>query len=150
MHGSLLRPSHIGRVAAVFASRSAIATVAAALALGGCTSGPEPAPEGPPTTPTVSKGAKEAQQSGDSVQVAAQNTQFVPQEITVPAGGSITWTNEDPIAHNVTKESGTGPDFASETMMQGDTFTQKFDTPGTIAYVCTIHPQQTGTIVVEK
>ena len=35
-------------------------------------------------------------------------------------------------------------------MMQGDTFTQKFDAPGTIDYVCTIHPQQTGTITVEK
>ena len=67
-----------------------------------------------------------------------------------PAGGTITWTNEDSFAHNVTKESGPGPEFASDTMQEGDTFTQKFDTPGTIGYVCTIHPQQTGTITVEK
>lgn len=120
------------------------------LALAGCNAGPEPAPEGPPSTPTVSKSEEDAQKSGEAVQVVARDTLFVPQEISVPAGGTITWTNEDPIAHNVTKESGPGPDFASDTMMKGDTFTQKFDAPGTIGYVCTIHPQQTGTITVEK
>jgi plastocyanin len=123
---------------------------ALALVLGGCTSGPEPAPEGQPQTPTVSKSEEDAQKSGHAVQVVARDTLFVPQAITVPAGGTITWTNEDPIAHNVTKESGPGPDFASDTLMKGDTFTQKFDEPGTIDYVCTIHPQQTGTITVEK
>jgi plastocyanin len=136
--------------AAVTRSLPIVLAAALALALAGCTAGPEPAPEGPPSTPTVSKSQGEAQRSGDAVQVVARDTQFVPRAITVPAGGSITWTNEDPIAHNVTKESGPGPDFASDTMMKGDTFTQKFDTPGTIDYVCTIHPQQTGTITVEK
>jgi plastocyanin len=124
--------------------------LAAAILVSGCTTGPEKAPEGPPSTPTVSKQGKDAQKSGMDVQVTAQNTMFVPQTITVPAGGSITWTNEDPFAHNVTKESGPGPDFHSDTLQKGDTFTQKFDTPGTYAYVCTIHPQQTGTITVEK
>lgn len=123
---------------------------ASALLVSGCTTGPEPAPEGPPSTPTVSKGSEEQQKSGDAVQVVAQDTKFIPQAITVPAGGTITWTNEDSFAHNVTKEDGPGPDFASDTMQEGDTFTQKFDTPGTIGYVCTIHPQQTGTITVER
>lgn len=126
------------------------AVLAAAIVLGGCTTGPEKAPEGPPSTPTVSKGSKEAQKSGEAVQVVAQNTTFIPQTISVPAGGTITWTNEDSFAHNVTKQSGPGSEFASDTMREGDTFTQKFDTAGTIAYVCTIHPQQTGTITVEK
>ena len=123
---------------------------ASALLMSGCTTGPEPAPEGPPSTPTVSKKSDEEQKSGDAVQVVAQNTTFIPQSITVPEGGTITWTNEDSFAHNVTKESGPGPEFASDTMQEGDTFTQKFDTAGVIAYVCTIHPQQTGTITVEK
>jgi plastocyanin len=126
----------------------AIMGLAAALAASGCTSGPEPAPTGPPQTPTVSKGEKQAEESGQAVEVVIENTQFVPQDATVPVGGTVTWTNEDPFAHDVTKESGPGPDFASGTLQEGDTFEQKFDTAGTIDYVCTIHPGQTGTIDV--
>jgi plastocyanin len=119
-----------------------------AVAAGGCTAGPEPAPEGPPSE--RGGGDRGAERSGEAVDVIAENTLFVPRTVTVPAGGSVTWTNEDPFAHDVTKEAGPGPDFASETLQEGDTFTQRFDDPGTVEYVCTIHPQQTGTVVVEK
>ena len=67
----------------------------------------------------------------------------------VKAGGTITWTNEDSFAHTVTKGSGPGAKFDSGTVDGGGTFKHKFDTAGKIDYVCTIHPNQTGTITVE-
>ena len=49
----------------------------------------------------------------------------------------------------MTKEDGPGPDFASDTLDPGADFSQKFDAAGKIGYVCTIHPNQTGSITVK-
>ncbi len=78
-----------------------------------------------------------------------KDTRFVPMNVTVSVGGTIKWTNDDPIPHTVTKGSGPGPKFDSGTVDEGGTFEQKFDTAGTIDYVCKIHPNQTGSITVE-
>ncbi len=132
-------------------ARSILIPLCSALALTvtACDAGPEPAPTGPPTTPTVSKKESEEQKSGDAVEVVIENTEYVPMQISVPTGGTITWTNEDDFAHTVTKERGPGPEFDSGDIEGGETFTQAFEDAGAIDYVCTIHPQQTGTITVE-
>jgi plastocyanin len=84
-----------------------------------------------------------------SVAVDMKDTEYVPQDVTVAKGGTITWTNSDPYAHTVTKENGPGIQFDSGDITQGSTFKQKFDVPGTVDYVCTIHPNQTGTVTVK-
>ena len=84
-----------------------------------------------------------------AVAVIMKNTRFVPMNIKVKAGGTITWTNKDGFAHTVTKDSGPGAKFDSGQVDGGGTFKQKFRTAGTVNYVCTIHPNQTGTITVE-
>jgi plastocyanin len=84
-----------------------------------------------------------------AVAVVMKNTRFVPMNIKVKKGGTITWTNKDPFAHTVTKGSGPGAKFDSGQVDGGGTFKQKFRTAGKIDYVCTIHPNQTGTITVE-
>lgn len=130
-------------------ARLTLAPFAVALALAGCDAGPQPAPTGEPSTPTVSKGESRSQQSGKTVEVVMEDTKFDPMDVTVPAGGTIIWTNEDDFSHTVTKESGPGPEFDSGPIAGGETYEQTFDEPGTIAYLCTIHPGQTGTITVE-
>ena len=86
-----------------------------------------------------------------NVEVGMKDIQFDPAEVTVKKGGTITWTNNESVPHDVTKEDGPGPDFSSGEgdMQEGDTFGQKFTTPGKIAYLCTVHPQMTGTITVK-
>ena len=86
---------------------------------------------------------------GGTATVDIKDIQFTPKDITVKAGTTITWTNSDSIAHTVTKEDGPGADFDSGNVDGGGTFEQKFDAPGTVNYVCTIHPGQSGTITVK-
>jgi plastocyanin len=86
---------------------------------------------------------------GGTATVDIKDIQFTPKDITVKAGTTITWTNSDSIAHTVTKDDGPGADFDSGNVDGGATFEQKFDAPGTVNYVCTIHPGQSGTITVK-
>jgi plastocyanin len=74
--------------------------------------------------------------------------EFAPQELTVAAGTTVTWTNEDSAPHAVQDDSDLGAD-ESEDLAQGDTFQLTYDEPGTYPYVCGIHNYMTGTVVVE-
>jgi plastocyanin len=83
--------------------------------------------------------------------VSMKDISFQPSNVTVAKGGSVTWTNDDSVGHDVTKESGPGPEFKSGDpggIAGGDAFTQKFNTPGSIKYVCTVHPGMEGTVTV--
>jgi plastocyanin len=89
--------------------------------------------------------------TGKTVAVAQKNIQFAPKSVNVPTGATVKWTNDDSTAHDVTKTGGPGPDFSSGqgNMQQGDTYEQTFKTPGTIKYVCTVHPGMEGTVTVK-
>ncbi len=78
-------------------------------------------------------------------EVWIQNMAFSPSTITVTAPVTIKWTNKDGIAHTVTSNTGL---FDSGNMGGGSTFSQLFDTPGSYPYHCTIHPDMTGTVIV--
>ena len=83
-----------------------------------------------------------------------QNIQFDPSDVTIKAGETVTWTNDEGVAHDVDKTSGPGPQFSSGPeggMMEGDKFAQTFDQAGTYEYVCRVHaPGMAGTIEVTK
>jgi plastocyanin len=99
---------------------------------------------------TASSGGAAA--GGSKVAVVMKNIAFSPASVTVKKGGTVKWTNDDSVGHDVTKESGPGPKFTSGAkggMQQGDTFQQKFTTPGTIHYVCTVHANMRATVVVK-
>jgi plastocyanin len=103
------------------------------------------------TNPTPEAGTStqsEAAESNDIVSVSMKDIKFVPQEATVKVGQKITWTNDEPVPHNVTAEQ--GADFKSDTMNEGDTFEYTPTKAGTIDYVCTIHPKQTGKLIVTE
>jgi plastocyanin len=96
-------------------------------------------------------GATEQPSGGDGggggSNVTMEGTAFNPAEITIQAGDTVTWTNEDSFGHDVT-----GDDFKSGDaggIGNGDTFEHTFDTAGTFDYVCTVHPGMEGTVTVE-
>lgn len=73
--------------------------------------------------------------------------EFEPQAITVKAGDTVTWTNDDGVPHNAVATEGGGP--KSELFAKGGTYSWKAATPGTVEYVCTVHPGMDGTIEVK-
>jgi len=97
--------------------------------------------------------ASEQPAGGGGTEVALENVQFDPKDVTVKAGETITFKNNESIPHDVHKTSGPGDDFASGPsggMQEGDTFELKLDQPGKYEYVCDVHaPGMAGTITVK-
>jgi len=77
--------------------------------------------------------------------VSIKNFTFVPMAITVTAGTTVTWTNQDSATHTVTAED---KSFDSGNLAQGQTFRHTFDKPGTYSYICMIHQFMHGTVIV--
>ncbi|MGI8485727.1 MAG: cupredoxin domain-containing protein, partial [Thermomicrobiales bacterium] len=94
-----------------------------------------------PGSPAASTGAS----TSDALQVSIKQFAFTPNSITVPAGGSVTWTNNEVIPHTVTADDGS---FSSDNLSKGDTFTQTFETAGTITYHCELHMNMKAEVVV--
>jgi plastocyanin len=84
---------------------------------------------------TITAGGPASAQAADA-SVAAENTTFEPPVITIPAGGTVTWTNTDQVAHTVTADDGS---FASGFLAAGESVSVTFDAPGTYAYYCIPH-----------
>ncbi|MCL4257901.1 MAG: cupredoxin family copper-binding protein [Anaerolineales bacterium] len=102
-----------------------------------------PAPTAAPTQVPADEGG------GATVTIA--NFSFGPGTLTVKAGTTVTWRNNEDAPHTVTADDGS---FGSNTLGQGDTFSFTFDTPGTYDYHCQFHggaghAGMSGTIVVE-
>jgi beta-lactam-binding protein with PASTA domain len=81
-------------------------------------------------------------------QVTILNFAFDPASITVNAGDTVTWVNEDAAPHTIVADDG---QFDSGSVAQGASFQFTFAAAGddTVAYHCGIHPQMTGTVVVQ-
>lgn len=75
-------------------------------------------------------------------QVAVLNFNFSPQNLTIQAGESVTWTNSSG-SHNVNGSQATYPnnpeDFFSGNPTTNWTFSHTFNTPGTYNYRCDLH-----------
>ena len=79
-----------------------------------------------------------------AVAVSLQNFAFNPSDIQVAVGGTVTFTNNDSVTHNIS-----GDGWASGPMAQGATFSQTFPTAGTFPIKCTIHPSMTANVTVK-
>jgi len=76
---------------------------------------------------------------------------FIPSFVSISAGSTVVWMNDDTAAHTVTSGSpATGPDgvFDSSLVMVGASFEVTFDDAGSIDYFCMVHPWMTGTVNV--
>ena len=62
--------------------------------------------------------------------VDIRETEFVCDELTIPAETQVIWTNSDEVEHSVTKTEGPGADFNSGPLQPGSTFSQVLDETG--------------------
>jgi plastocyanin len=84
--------------------------------------------------------------SAATIRISVKEFMFAPLSLTVKAGSTVTWINLDQEPHTVVSEAGL---FRSGALDTSESFSYKFDSPGTYRYLCTIHPRMTGIIVVE-
>jgi plastocyanin len=84
----------------------------------------------------------------DRVQI--KDFTYVPAAITVAAGTTITFTNEDNAPHTATSGASPTPDgvFDSETLPKGASKRIKVTKRGTLAYYCALHPFMKGMVIV--
>ncbi len=122
--------------------RATASLLACAALLGACGGSADTSPEAAESTPAPAGAAAAA---GD-VRVAMKGFEFVPENVTVERGQTITWVNEDTAQHDAVATEGDGPQ--SELFNQGESYSWTAEEAGEIPYVCTVHPGMDGTITV--
>jgi plastocyanin len=96
------------------------------------------------TRPSLAMSPGDKPSNGATVKI--DNFSFGPAEVTVAAGSTITWTNQDDVPHVVASE---GKLFKSKPLDTDDHFSFTFSKPGTYTYYCSIHPKMTARVVVK-
>ncbi len=88
--------------------------------------------------------AHAAEQAAATVDI--DNFAFKAPTLTVAAGTTVKWTNNDDIPHTVRAVDGS---FHSGAMDSSDTFAFTFTKPGVYSYFCSLHPKMVGKVVVK-
>jgi plastocyanin len=122
-----------------------IATLAIALAaIAACGSDSTAAPT--VTTTTLVDGASDAV-TGTTVTI--ERSRFMPLDLTIAVGSTVTFDNLDGYAHTVTSTDASPLAFDSDRLEGNSTFDQRFDSAGEYAYYCKIHPTMRAVITVQ-
>ena len=95
---------------------------------------PTPTPTGSSTSVVIPPGAE-----------SLGNRAFIPGELTVTVGTTVTWMNTDSTSHTSTSN---GAGWDSGIVAPGGQFSFAFQTAGNFPYHCAIHPGMVGTVVV--
>jgi plastocyanin len=140
----------------IFATTSFIIIIIAVL-IAGCSQAPQPQSQ-TTVVPTVSVESTTlpqitvvptplSQASVSANTITIKNYAFNPQTITVKSGSIVRWENLDPVSHRIifNDKSVSGSDVLS----YSQSFSKKFDQPGSFPYYCSIHPDMTGTVIVQ-
>lgn len=101
-----------------------------------------PMPPTPPPTLTLVPTPTPVPQPLDA-EVIVRDNFFLPANVTVARGGTVTWIFAGEVAHDVTAQG-----FASGLRAEGS-FRWTFPAPGTFDYRCTVHPRMIGRVTVQ-
>lgn len=84
----------------------------------------------------------------EDARVAVGHNRLAPSELTVKAGTSVTFENQDemPGGHTIVADDGS---FQSPGLAKGQSWSHTFDEPGTHGYSIKEHPSAKGSITVE-
>jgi plastocyanin len=85
-----------------------------------------------------------AQASGDKT-VVINHFAFHPPSLTIAAGTKVNFTNSSTVTHTATRAGS----FNTGRISPGSTTSIRFNSKGTFAYHCSIHPSMHGKIVVQ-
>jgi LPXTG-motif cell wall-anchored protein len=109
----------------------------------------EPAPPEPQALvddePVKEKRTKVKAVAAADTGVTIVDFEFAQPNVTVDVGDTVTWTNDGPTPHSATASDGS---FDTGIMDAGQSGSHTFDAAGTFNYICTPHPNMTGTVTV--
>jgi plastocyanin len=77
--------------------------------------------------------------------VIMDGVKYEPATITVKRGATVSFVNRDPFPHTVTSQG----HFDSKDIAAGKTWKYVAKKAGRFDYICTLHPNMKGTLVVE-
>ena len=123
-----------------FLIRSVVSAAVVVVASGACGSDDGGATADAPKS--AASGSVSAEPAVDIV-----NFVFEPKSLTVKAGTSVTWTNEDTALHSV-KDTSPLSTPVSPDLGKGATFSITYAQPGSYSYICGIHQYMTGSVQV--
>jgi plastocyanin len=83
----------------------------------------------------------------DGPAIPIYNTSFATPHLDVLAGDTVTWHNDSLRTHNVQADDGS---WASPRLLMSTAYEHRFDTPGTVAYFCQLHPTMRGDVAVHR
>ncbi|MEU0838586.1 cupredoxin family copper-binding protein [Streptomyces sp. NPDC005962] len=86
--------------------------------------------------------------SAASHRIVMKGYAFGPRTLTISAGDTVTWVNQDTAPHDVKTTSGPAA-IHSPMLNKGDTWSFTFTAAGSYGYLCTVHPGMTGNLVVK-
>jgi plastocyanin len=141
----------------------ALALPVLVFALSGCT-GSSPSQVLPSEGSSMGQPAEQGEQAADAV--VTMSLTFMPTDITVKVGDTVTWRNGETIGHTITSgqwgevNEATGlrgtqtPDGMFDHKLsprgeEGDTFSFTFDEAGTFLYYCQPHLTMNAKVIVE-
>lgn len=99
-------------------------------------------------TTTAATVAEPTGVGGPGVTVAMQDFQFQPRTIRISVGEEVTWRNDGATEHTVAGRGVADPP-KSGGVEPGKTFTWRARQAGTVDYVCEVHANMTGRVIVE-
>ena len=130
----------------MFSLRLAVVSVLVASSVA-CGSGYGSSPASPSPTPST-PAPPGTTSSSVTIPVGAEalrNRAFMPDELDVAAGTTVTWVNTDSTTHTSTSNAS---GWNSGNIAPGSSFSLAFQNAGTFQYHCAIHPGMVGTVVV--
>jgi plastocyanin len=101
------------------------------------------APPPPPPPPAATGSEPRAPVTG-TVQMI--DNAYRPSRIELRVGDTLVWANDGSVPHTATARDGS---FDTGFVSPSTQASRRLSSPGTFAFFCTIHPEMTGTLVVE-
>lgn len=96
---------------------------------------------------TAANGGEGAANVANATKAEMRTMVFGPKRIEISAGGTVTWTNNDPLVHTITADDGSWDSGAIE---PGKSWSHTFTQPGEYAFHCTPHPFMKSVVVVRQ
>jgi amicyanin len=84
--------------------------------------------------------------AGPVATVSMDHNTFIPSEITVAPGTTVTWVNNEAMPHIVVDLN---KGFRSKMLAKDAKFSFSFTTAGDFDYLCSIHPNMKGKVIVK-